>query len=61
MVELLGHTKTTTGLTVWGEWDQGECPTGITIMAQDIAVLNLEANRITRFLPKMTQQARENP
>lgn len=42
IVELIGHTTTTTGLTVWAEWDQGTYPTGIRITPAQVRALNLE-------------------
>lgn len=42
IVDLIGHTTTPTGLTVWAEWDQGTYPTGIHITAAQVRALNLE-------------------
>lgn len=44
VVELIGHTRTTTGLTVWAEWDQGTYPTGIKITPAQVRALNLVAD-----------------
>ena len=42
IVDLIGHTTTGTGLTVWAEWDQGTYPTGIRITPAQVRALNLE-------------------
>ena len=40
-VDLIGHTRTQTGLTVWAEWDQGTYPTGIHITKEEMEALAL--------------------
>ena len=42
IVDLIGHTTTGTGLTVWAEWDQGTYPAGIRITPAQVRALNLE-------------------
>ena len=42
IVDLIGHTTTATGLTVWAEWDHGTYPTGIRISPAQVQALNLE-------------------
>ncbi len=42
IIELIGHTATATGLTVWAEWDQGTYPTGIRISTTEMQTVNLE-------------------
>jgi len=42
IVDLIGHTTTSTGLTVWAEWDHGIYPTGIRIPPAQVRALNLE-------------------
>ncbi len=42
IVDLIGHTTTQTGLTVWADWDQGTYPTGIHITPAQVRALNLE-------------------
>jgi transposase len=44
VVELIGHTTTATGLTVWAEWDPGVYPTGIRVTPAQMRALNLEAD-----------------
>lgn len=44
IVDLIGHTTTATGLTVWAEWDQGTYPTGIRITPAQVWALNLDAD-----------------
>ena len=41
IVDLIGHTKTQTGLTVWAEWDKGTYPTGIRITKEEMDALAL--------------------
>ncbi len=41
IVDLIGHTTTGTGLTVWAEWDQGTYPTGLRITPAQLRTLNL--------------------
>ena len=42
IVELVGATKTKTGLKVLAEWDQGSYPTGVTITDDELAAVPLE-------------------
>jgi hypothetical protein len=45
MVELIGHTKTETGLTVQAEVDRAEYPTGIKVSAEELATVNMSPDR----------------
>jgi hypothetical protein len=42
IVELVGATKTTTGLKVLAEWDQGYYPTGVTVTDTELAAVPLK-------------------
>ena len=46
IVDLIGHTRTQTGLTVWAEWDQGTYPTGIRITDDEMDALALEYDAV---------------
>ena len=46
IVDLIGHTTTQTGLTVWAEWDQGTYPTGIHITTAEMEALALEYDAV---------------
>ncbi|MGC8488950.1 MAG: ISAzo13-like element transposase-related protein [Clostridia bacterium] len=43
-VDLIGHTRTGTGLTVWLKWDPGSYLTGIRILPAPVRALNLESD-----------------
>jgi hypothetical protein len=42
IVELVGATRTTTGLKVLAEWDQGYYPTGVTVTDTELAAVPLK-------------------
>ena len=42
VVELIGATKTKTGLKVLAEWDQGSYPTGVAITDAELAAVPVE-------------------
>ena len=43
IVDLMGHTMTGTGLTVWTEWNQDPYPTGLGITPAQLRTFNLVA------------------
>ena len=45
VVNLVAGTKTTTGLTVRAEWDQGDYPTGIKITDDELAALPITPDK----------------
>ena len=45
IVELVGATKTTTGLKVLAEWDQGSYPTGVTVTDAARAAVPLKPHK----------------
>ncbi len=46
IVDLIGHTRVQTGLTMWAEWDQGPYPTGIRITDEELDALALEYDAV---------------
>ena len=45
IVELVGATKTKTGLKVLAEWDQGSYPTGVAVSDADLAAVPIEPHK----------------
>ena len=45
IVELVGATKTKTGLKVLAEWDQGSYPTGVTVTDDELIAVPLEPHK----------------
>ena len=45
IVELIGATKTKTGLKVFAEWDQGSYPAGITVTDAELAAVPVEPHQ----------------
>ena len=46
IVDVIGHTRTQTGLTVWAEWDQGTYPTAVRLTKEDMEALALAYNAV---------------